>query len=104
MHRGQSADHGIVPDLHMPCERRRVRKNDVVADEAIVRDMRVGEKIAVAADPRHGMLRGAAMNADELAEGIVLPDGEMSRFARVFEVLRRQTDRTESVKLVPGSD
>ena len=50
MDRGQSTHDRVVADLHMAGERSVVRKNDFIADGAIVPDVAVGEKISAVAD------------------------------------------------------
>ena len=42
----------LSPTSHMAAERRDVGHGDVVADDAVMRDVRIGEEIAVVADRR----------------------------------------------------
>ena len=70
MHRRQAADHRVVADLDVPGQRAVVGKNHVVAHDAIVRDVAVGEEVAAVADPRHAARRGRAVDRDELAERV----------------------------------
>ncbi len=50
MHAAQAADDRVVFDDNVTREGAVVREDDMVAHDAIVGDMRVGEKVAMAAD------------------------------------------------------
>ena len=68
----------------------------MVADDAIVRDVRVGEEqVAVADRGVAAILRGAGVDRDELAEDVVVADRRRRRLAAVLAVLRNLADRRE---------
>ena len=47
---------------------------------------------------------GAAVDGDELAEDVVVADGQLGVLAFVFEVLRRAADRGVAVELIALAD
>ena len=49
---GKAAERDVVADLDMTAERGDIGHGDVVADDAVMRDVRIGEEIAVVADRR----------------------------------------------------
>src|ERR1700712_328427 len=53
MHRRQPADEDEVADLAVTAQRRRGRKDHVIADLAVVPDMAAVHEVATLADPRH---------------------------------------------------
>ena len=73
---------GVVLDDDVTAERRRVAEDGVVADVAIVRDVRVRHEHVVIADLRDpAAARGAAVNGDELAEHVAVADRQPGRLA-----------------------
>src|SRR5690606_6701767 len=46
---GKTADYDIVADLDMAAERRDIGHGDVVANDAVMRDVGIGEEVAVVA-------------------------------------------------------
>ncbi len=104
MDRREPADDRVIAHFHMPGERAVVGKNDVVPDDAVVRDVRVGEEISAAADPRDRARRSAAMHGHELAEGVAVADAKMRRLADVFQILRLLADGAEGVEAVAAAD
>src|SRR6266568_3501646 len=94
---GEPAQHGIVSDVNMTGKCRRICKDRVVANLAIMRDMHVGHDPVVAADARDArVLHGAAAESAILADGVAVADLERGRFAGVLLVLGRSAERTES--------
>ena len=59
-----------------------VGKDHVVADDAVVRDVAVREEVVPAADARVRPGSGAAIDGDELAEGIPVADLEVASARR----------------------
>ena len=102
--RGESADHGMVADLHVSGQGAVVGEDDAIADDAVVRDVRVGEKVSPAADDRFRAGQGAAVHRAEFAEGVAVADFEKGRLAFVFEVLRFLSDRRVSEKEIAAAD
>ena len=87
MHRSESAHDRVVAHLHMAGERPVIRENHPIADGAIVTDVTVGEKIPPAAHPRLAFRRRAPVHGAKFAERILIPDLEIRRLARVFQIL-----------------
>ncbi len=50
MHRGPSADHHMVGDLHVTAEQGAIRQDDMIANLTIMGDMRVRQKGAMGSD------------------------------------------------------
>ena len=76
----------------------------MVANDAVVRNVAVGEEIPVTANDGFLAGKGAAVHRAEFAEDIVAPDFEEGGFALVFEVLRLLSDRAEREETVAGTD
>src|SRR5207253_5243946 len=90
MYRTQRADIGPVFDRDMSAERSGVRHDDVAADLAIMRDVRIGHDQVVIADLREAAaLRRATIDRHELANLVVVADFKARALARVGNVLRR---------------
>ena len=102
--RGESPDHGVVGDLDVSGQGAVVREDDAIADDAVVRDVRVGEEVPPAADDRFRAGQGAAVHRAEFAEGVAVADFEKGRLAFVFEVLRFLSDRRVSEKEIAAAD
>ncbi len=100
MDRGQAAHDRAVADLDVAGEGAVVRENDAVADEAIVPDMAVGEKISTAADAGFAIALGAPVDRAELAKNVRLAELEIGRFPGVFQILRLLPDGAVGVELV----
>ena len=95
MDRAQRSHHRPLSDRDVAAQGRGIGQDDVVADDAIVRDMGVGHDQRVAANAgQSAALDGAAVDGDKLANLVVVADLEARRFAGVGDVLRRHADRT----------
>ena len=82
-----------------------IGQNDVVADDAIVRDVSVGHHQRVAADASHpAALDRAPVDGDKLANLVVVADLEPRGFAGVGDVLRRHADRAEGKEAIVRAD
>ena len=78
----------------MAGERGAVRHDHAVADDAIVRDVRLGHDQTIIARLRqHAAARRAAMNGNELADAVSFADARLGRLAFVFQILRCESDR-----------
>src|SRR5207247_10943145 len=71
---GQPANYGVIADLHMAGQRAVVRKNNVISDQAIVRDVAIGEKGATGPDARFPFARCAATDCDKFTKCIFVSD------------------------------
>ena len=82
-----------------------VGEDNVVADYAIVRNMRVGHDERVIADAGEAStLCGAAIDGDKFADGVVVADFKARRFAFVTQVLRGESDRRKRKKAISRAD
>src|SRR5690348_13975472 len=105
MNAGVSADVRAVFDNDVPRERRGVGHDDAVADETVVRDVRLGHDQAVVADAReHAAAGGAAMNGDKLANLVAGADARFGWLTFVLEILRREADRDEGKNVCLSAD
>ena len=96
MDRRAAADHHIVADLHMASEQHAVRKNDPVAEPAVMRDMRIGEQRAAVADARfRTALARAGVDRDALANDAVGADDEPPFPLARSQILRACANRSE---------
>jgi hypothetical protein len=64
----------------------------MTADDAVVRDVAVGEEVVVTADDRFFTRQSGAVHRGKLAEGVVVPDLKVSGLDFVFQVLGLLTD------------
>ena len=89
----------------MAAERRVVDQDDVVADLAVMRDMRADHEQAIVADPGdHAAALGAGVHRHVLADRVVAADLERRRLALVFQILRLEPDRGERKDSRPLAD
>ena len=75
MHAGKAAERHIIVNAHMAGQRGMIGEHRVVADPAVMGDMRRGHDPVMVAD--HGLAaaaRGAAIDGDIFAHGIVRAD------------------------------
>ena len=83
MHGGQPADENEIADLAMAAQRRRGRKNHVVADLAVVADMAAIHEVAAIADAGDAAAgRGAGVHGRLLTDGAALADLELASVRR----------------------
>jgi hypothetical protein len=104
VHGREATDDSMILYLDVAGEGPIIRKNYRVTDGAIMSDVRIGEKIAAAANPGFSRGSGAAIDRNELTKGIVVADFEEGRFAFIFQILCLLADRAVGVKPVaaPG--
>src|SRR5690606_29510480 len=77
----------------------------VVADDAVVGDVAVGEDpVAVAQPGNAAAVAGAAVDGDEFADRIAVADLQLHALAAVFLVLRLAADRGVAVEDVVAAD
>ena len=99
--RRKGADDGVVLHMNVSGELRAVFENDAVADDAIVRDVRVGHDEIVAADARDvAAFVRAAVGGGKFAEFIGVAHFEPGALAVIGEVLRIAADGGERIKMV----
>lgn len=102
---GQAADNGMVANLNMPRQGRIVGHDDMIAHNAIMRDMNAHhEKSPI---PYHGFHRpgpSAGVHCDMLADGVVGAYDKLGQLALVFEVLRGRPETRERINRGPRPD
>ena len=95
MHRRQPADEDEIADLAMAAERRRGRKDHVVADLAVVTDMAAVHEISAIADPGNAAAGdGAGVHGHLFPDGAALADLKPGQFAAIAQGLRRRPSET----------
>ena len=99
--RAEGADLGVIFDGDVAGESGAVDENGVIADEAIVGDVRVGHDQVMAADAGDGAaFDRAAIDRTEFAEFIFVADFEGNALAPVSEVLRVAADDGERIHMI----
>ena len=89
----------------MPGDLRIVGERGEIADDAIVRDVRIGqEQVPVADRGVSPVLRRAGVDRCVFAEDVVVADRRGRRLAAVFAILRYVADRGELEKAVAHAD
>lgn len=105
MRAGKAADDHVVAHGHVAGQRGVVGKHAVVAHMAVVRHVRVGQHPVVVAD--HGdaaTAAGTAIDGDEFADHIAVPDHQFGALAGVLLVLRLAADRRVADEAVIAAD
>jgi hypothetical protein len=97
-----AAQDGPVADVRVAREGSIVGEHGLVADAAIMGDVRIGHEPVVVADARHAfVLHRTSMDRAELADRVAVADLGARGLARVFLVLVRLADRREMEDAVP---
>jgi hypothetical protein len=97
MYARQTAEDDPVSYVNMATQRSAVRKDDVVAHHAIVRDVRICHEHAVASYDCSPRLSSSAVQRNEFPNICSVADFERCRFSTVFQVLRRPADGSHIV-------
>src|SRR5262249_51496725 len=85
VHGREPTEYDPVSDFDVPGQCRAVGEHDFVANDAIVRHMRIGHEQVVVADAGHaGAVNGSAVDRAALAENIAVAYFQASRLAVVF--------------------
>ena len=95
----------MVLDRHMTGQCRGIGHDDVVAEKAVVRNVRADHQEIVISDA--GMSATAfssAVNIDVFAKCVVGTDRQKGFFAAVLEILRLDTDHAEGKEAVVAAD
>ncbi|GMV63088.1 MAG: hypothetical protein AMXMBFR74_22560 [Parvibaculum sp.] len=105
MKRGAASENHIVVDLAVASEQNAVRKDDMVAHDGVVADVRTSEKRAVVSHSSdHAAPFRAGVHGHVLTYEIVGAYLERTGFTFVLQVLRRMSDRSERIYLRAGTD
>ncbi len=76
----------------------------MAADDAVMRDMHVGQEAVVTADDRFIPRRSGAVNGAKLSKGIVITDFEAGGFSTVLQVLSLLSDGTIGEEAIVFTD
>src|SRR5580704_17713969 len=105
VHRAERANRGPLFDRDVPAESRGVGKNHVIADRAIVGDVRVRHHQNVTTHAsQSAALYSAAIDGNELTNLVAVADFQASGFAGVGQILRRHSDRAKWKKGIMGAN
>src|SRR5690242_1985074 len=104
MNRAESPHSGKVLDGHVSPERGGICHDHVIANMAVVSNMRVSHDQVVAT---HGSqapaFHGPTVDGYEFADRVVIPNLQPGRLSLVGDVLRRKADRGERGNRVVGT-
>jgi len=105
VHSGIGANRRVILDGHMPGERRSICHDDVIPENAIMRNMHVDHKEVVVADARVSAAAfGAAVDVDVLTKNIVRPDCQVRFLVVKLEILGWNPNHAEWEKPIVASD
>ena len=86
---GAATDDRIISNNAMPCQQNAVRKNDAVANLAIMRNVRIGEESAlITHNGGHCASLCTRIHCDAFADGAICANHKGRGFAFVFQILR----------------
>src|SRR6267154_346126 len=104
MHRRQRTHRHVVFNHHVPRHSRRIRKNRVTSNHAVVSDVRIGHKQIVIADLRRpaALFRPTA-HCHRLSKIISIADDQLRPFALERQILRVHSHRAERMKNIARS-
>jgi hypothetical protein len=103
-------DHAItryqraIADLHPPGEQSTTAHDDLIADPAVVSDMRVVHDEVVVANHGYFAPLASAMNSGTFAKHVAIADSHSARQTRVREVLRFISDHRGRMNHIVRSD
>src|SRR5207253_2453289 len=103
MHRSEPAHDSVITDFNMTSQSSIIREHNRVADCAIMTDVTIGEKISAVAHPCFAVAFCAAIDRAKLTKSISFANFQISRLARVFQILCLLADRTIGVKFILAS-
>jgi hypothetical protein len=94
----------VILNRDVPRERNFVRKNIIVADHAVVRDVHSDHEKVSRTDARRLSLAIGPMKRAELANDIVVADLEESRLTLELHILRLAANHCMLENAIPGAD
>ena len=104
MHSREPADDDMILDCDMAGNGAVIGKDNVIAYDAVMRDMGVGEEISVMTDDGFGSWKGAAVDCAKFAERVVISNFQKGRLGVVFQILRALANRAVGIKNIPFSN
>lgn len=104
MDRGVARDDGPRPDRDMTAKQSTADERCVIADLAVVPDVRVRHQQAVVTDDGRGTIRGAAMNGHSFPQHAAVADHAVAQAILVGVVLGRVADDGMGVDFALGTD
>src|SRR5262249_55293318 len=104
MNSGKSTKKNVIAKTHVTTQGRAVGEGYVVADMAIVTDMRIGHEEAALPNSGHtSALLGADVHGDAVADGAVCTDDQARVPPSVMHRLRRRAERCEWIDHAAGA-
>src|SRR5260370_13641956 len=98
MHCGQPPYENKIADLAVATERGRGRKDDVMADLAVMTDMAAVHEISAIADPGNtASTDGAGVHGHLFPDGATPADLKPGELAAIAQRLRRRAERNERI-------
>ena len=94
MHERATADDREVIDLHFSCQLRAIRHNNVVMQDAIMRDVAVRHDQIVGTNDGFPFGSRTTMDGDELTKDTVIADDSPGLFSAELQVLGDTTDNS----------
>ena len=104
MNGGQARNDRVILDHDVAGQTYGIRKNDVVAELAVVGDVGITKQEIVRADPRWQAFMSAAMHRGVFPEYIVVSDFQKRRLAQIFQILGFSADHGERKKLIAAPE
>ncbi len=105
VHGAAAAEDGLVTDVNMASQHDIVGQDDVIAENAVMGDMRIGQEQAVVADAGDPATADrAAVHRHAFAYGAILTNDQCGIFTRLVKALRDTADHGHRVDLGAGAD
>ena len=87
MNSGESPNDRMILHCHVTGDSAIVRENNVIANYAIMGDMRISKKVAVRADDSLCARKCTSVDGAKFTKGIMIADFEIGRLNCVFQIL-----------------
>ena len=104
MHHAIAGDENIVANFDVAAEQRAVGENDIIAQSAVMTDVRSRHEKIVIADGRRRSGSSAAMDLHMLADEVVVADAQISLLAFVGSVLGRIAEHRARMNFIVFAD
>src|SRR5215471_7687861 len=101
VHSRERTNCGVIVNDDVAGKRSRVRHDDVISQSAVVSDVHIRHYEVIVSDSSTATTAfRSPMDIHILSKHVVVADREERFFTLILQVLRRQTDRAERIKLV----
>lgn len=101
---GGTRDDRVIVHLDVAGESHRVRENDMIADLAVMSDVRITKEQIVRPDPSGQAVVGATVDGRIFPENVVIANFEIRWLAHILEILGFSTDDCEGKKFIALPD